>query len=181
MLATTGLVGLSLRGVAREAGISPNALYTYFENLDDLKTQLADAIYGRVDYSTLDDGEPREALRRLAHQTIDTYQSSRGHIELLTSQREVGPNLLALNEAMLRFFIDRLGQSPLEAHISWQLLAEWAAGRLLQAPYFPSADSLCGPEAVVDVPQFPRTLELFKRGPVNVTDTIVDAIVNMSH
>lgn len=39
-LAEKGPSGVSWRGIAREVGVSPAALYTYFESLDDLYTAL---------------------------------------------------------------------------------------------------------------------------------------------
>lgn len=39
-LAEHGPVGVNWRGIAREVGMSPAALYTYFESLDDLYTAL---------------------------------------------------------------------------------------------------------------------------------------------
>ncbi len=39
-LAEKGAGGISWRGIAREVGMSPAALYTYFESLDDLYTAL---------------------------------------------------------------------------------------------------------------------------------------------
>ena len=49
-LAEKGPGGVSWRGIAREVGVSPAALYTYFESLDDLYTELiADSFLSLAD------------------------------------------------------------------------------------------------------------------------------------
>ncbi|MEM8707023.1 MAG: TetR/AcrR family transcriptional regulator [Actinomycetota bacterium] len=48
-LETDGPGAVGWRGIAREVGMSPASLYTYFENLDDLYTHLiADSFYGHA-------------------------------------------------------------------------------------------------------------------------------------
>jgi AcrR family transcriptional regulator len=69
-LRSEGAAGLSLRAIARDAGMAPSAVYRYFPSRDDLLTDLlvaaftshADAVES-ASRSYLDSGDPGAALR----------------------------------------------------------------------------------------------------------------------
>jgi AcrR family transcriptional regulator len=72
-LAEGGPAAVSWRGIAREVGINPASLYTYFDSLDDLFTavildsfgRLAQAINGAARAAA--DGEPVDRVMACAH------------------------------------------------------------------------------------------------------------------
>jgi AcrR family transcriptional regulator len=72
-LAAGGPGAVSWRGIAREVGVNPASLYTYFDSLDDLFTavitssfaRLGEAVGGAAEHAA--DLEPTERLMACAH------------------------------------------------------------------------------------------------------------------
>lgn len=131
VLAERGAEGLTLRAVAQQAGVSPNAIYTYVEDMGDLRHHVADAFLGRLDLDLLRSGAPAEAFPRFLLHVLEMLRSSPGHLALLTSERIAGPHALALNEALLRFFVDGVGHPLPYAAACTGLVTEWVHGALL--------------------------------------------------
>lgn len=175
VLSEVGLFGLSLRAVAREAQVSPNALYTYFSDMGDLKNQLGDALYGRIDPTVLQSGTPREALTTFVTDTINVFHASQGHVELLVKQRTAGPNVFAVHEAVLSFFTERVSHTDEQAVASLTLLIEWLAGKLLLAPQYPMSPVFVKASSELDLDLFPRTVGMLAADPPNMVDEIVTA------
>ena len=66
-LTVAGPGGVSWRGIAREVGMNPASLYTYFNSVDDLFTALIIESYGSLARSVqtaYDDGPTDDALER---------------------------------------------------------------------------------------------------------------------
>lgn len=143
--------------------------------MGDLKNQLGDAIYARIDHSVLQAGTPREALSTFVTNTINVFRTSHGHVELLASQRTAGPNVFALHEAVLNFLTERVGQSDEQAVASLTLLIEWLAGKLLLAPPFPLSPAFVKASSEMDLTVYPRTLGMLAAEPPNMVDEIVTA------
>ncbi|MFD6098375.1 TetR/AcrR family transcriptional regulator [Nocardiopsis flavescens] len=151
-----GLAALTLRAVAREADVTPTALYTYFDDMADLRHRLGDAFLAGLDLALLREREPEEGLRLFLHHVLAVFRSSPGHVELLAAQRIAGPHSLALNEALLGFFTDRMGHTPRRAAALTGFATEWVHGTLLlsadaSSPGFRRALSRMDPA------DFPRT------------------------
>ena len=71
VLAAKGLAGVSTRSVASEAGVSPNSLYTYVHDMDDLLTLLLVDCFTSLAEAALggdDGGAGRPPRRRRAAQ-----------------------------------------------------------------------------------------------------------------
>jgi len=134
VLQRDGLTGLSLRAVAAEASVSPNAIYTYVDNMADLRNLLGDAFLARLDLSLLEADDPAEALRGFARQVLGAFAASPGYAALLTSQRIAGVHALNLNEALLRFFVESVGHPLGTATSATWLLTEWIHGKVALEP-----------------------------------------------
>ncbi|GAB3750893.1 TetR/AcrR family transcriptional regulator [Microlunatus parietis] len=106
-LATRGLAGLSLRAVAAELGVAPNAIYSH---LDD-KNALLDAVLDDVLTAVRNPSakNPRRALRTIM---VDTYDTLVEHPSLvgayLTRQGSRGPEAQRLG-VIMDDCLDRLG------------------------------------------------------------------------
>ena len=101
VLAAKGLAGVSTRSVASEAGVSPNSLYTYVHDMDDLLNLVGDKFLAGLDLSVLDDPDPARGLRAVLGQVLHRLAETPGMDGLLASRRIIGPGSLSLNEALL--------------------------------------------------------------------------------
>lgn len=155
MLRAGGLDGLSLRAVAGEAGVAPNAVYTYVASMADLRNALGDAFLTGLDLGLLRSGDPQVSLHRFLDHVLQVFGQSPPHVEILASQRVLGQGSLALQEALLAFFEQQLGWSTARAADATMFLTEWVHGHVLLAhSNLPlDADTLLA----VDLTDFPRT------------------------
>ncbi|MGO2612967.1 TetR/AcrR family transcriptional regulator [Corynebacterium flavescens] len=163
ILRAKGLRGLSLRAVTAGAGITPTVLYTYFADLAQLRNQLGDRFLATIDLGLLFTGSPSQALNSFMDHVIERFQAEPGYVELLAAQPIVGPNSLALNEALLGFFIERVGHSAQRAASVTVLLTEWLHGHMLLM----ASDLGPGPPARDNIPaaDFPLTREMLRQEP----------------
>jgi AcrR family transcriptional regulator len=155
VLRAEGLSGLSLRAVAREAGITPNAVYTYVASMAELRNALGDDFLIGLDLRLLRCEAPREALQRFLEHVLQVFAQSPHHVAILASQPVVGEGSLALHEALLTFFQERLDWDKTPAVEATMFLTEWVHGHVLLAP---SNDLLPDPAVMmsVDAARFPR-------------------------
>lgn len=158
VLQAKGLAALSLRAVAREAGVTPNVLYTYFDDMADLRNKLGDEFVARLNLTLLKITPAADGLRHFLLHVLDVFSRSPGHVELLASQRIAGNNALALNEALLDFFIDSVGHSPAHAAGITRLVTEWVHGRLLLSPSNTGSAGFHTALARLDTNRYPRTV-----------------------
>lgn len=131
VLGAGGLPALSLRAVAQEAGVTPTAVYTYFSDMGDLRHRLADRFLGTLDLGLLSAPPAAAALRSFLQHVLEVFARAPGQVQILASQRVIGPQSLGLNEALLSFFIDRVRHRPPEAAAATDLVTEWVHGTLL--------------------------------------------------
>lgn len=157
VLAARGNQGLTLRAVAQQAGVSPNAVYTYVEDMDDLRQHVADAFLGRLDLSLLTTEAPSESFTRFLLHVLGVLGSSPGHVALLTSDRIGGPHALALNEALLRFFVDGVGHTLGHAAACTGLVTEWVHGALLLSHSSDTSPAFGRALARSDLTRYPLT------------------------
>lgn len=177
VLRADGLPALSLRAVARAAGVTPTAIYTYFTDMADLRNRLGDDFLGQFDLTLLGTGTPAQALRRFLHQVLETIADSPEHVALLASQRIAGPHALALNEALLDFCIDRVGLSTTEAAAATQLLTEWVHGRFQLASSDSASPSFRTALEREDLTAYPRTQQMLTERVSHVTlELLISAI-----
>ena len=156
LLRTGGSEALSLRGVAREAGVTPNTLYTYFTDMADLRNRLGDRFLSGLDLSLLTGATPAVSLRRFLVHVLDVFAASPGHVELLAAQRIAGVGAFALNEALLTFFMST-GHSQERAAGITRFVTEWVHGRLLLSPSNSGSATFQTALSDIDLKRFPRT------------------------
>lgn len=151
VLAARGLPGLSLRAVAREADVTPTAVYTYFADMADLRHRIGDRFLGTLDLDLLTSPPAAVGLEAFLRHVIDVFAQAPGHVQILASQRILGPHALAVNEALLTFFIDRVGHTSAGAAAATDLVTEWVHGTAMLSPSnLPLTEE-------VSWPGFPRT------------------------
>lgn len=155
VLRADGLSGLSLRAVARQAGVTPNAVYTYTASMAELRNALGDDFLAGLDLGLLRTDAPREALGHFLAHVLQVFAQSPHHVAILASQPVVGDGALALHEALLGFFQERLYWDMTRAAEATMFLTEWVHGHVLLAP---SNEILPDPAVMrgVDASRYPR-------------------------
>jgi AcrR family transcriptional regulator len=161
VLRTKGVAGLSLRAVAQEAGVAPNAIYTYVPTMAELRNALGDGFLARLDLGLLQGDDPRTALGEFLRHVLRTFDDSPRHVELLAGQPVIGPGSLSLHEALLTFFADSLDWDTNRSARATLFLTEWVHGHLLLAASDPagSAPAEAGQASLTDdeVSAYPRS------------------------
>lgn len=161
VLETAGLDGLSLRAVAAEAGVTPNAVYTYFVDMSELRNRVGDAFLACLDLTLLEVDDPVAALAGFLRHVLDSFADAPGHVALLASQRIIGEHSLALNEALLDFFVERLEHDLARAAVSTGILTEWVHGVAALAASDAATDRTLERLATFDPSRYPRTAAAF--------------------
>lgn len=109
---TEGLAAVSMRRLAAELGVGPMSLYRYVANKDELLTQMADEVFGKLRLPTPGSGVWRADLEWIARRQ---WQLCRRHLwlpEVVSFTRPLpAPNMMAQTEWVLRA-LDGLGLSP---------------------------------------------------------------------
>ncbi|QFG69035.1 TetR/AcrR family transcriptional regulator [Ornithinimicrobium pratense] len=177
VLSSKGLSGLSLRAVARAAGVTPNVLYTYFADMGQLRNRLGDEFLGRLELDLLRTDPPREALRHFLRHVLAVFASSPGHVQALAAQRVVGPHSLALNEALLEFFEDVVGHPPAIAADVTIFLTEWVHGRMMLQPSDVADNASRTALTGLDLTPYPRTVAM---SPGTGEDAGIDLVVRIT-
>lgn len=164
--------------MTREAGVTPTVLYTYFEDMGELRNRLGDSFLGGLDLSLLRNGTPPEGLRTFVRHVLDTFNESPEHAALLAAQRIAGVHALTLNEALLNFFIDAVGHPPPIAAGMTTFLTEWVHGRVLLSPSNPATDGFTHALSRLDTADFPRTMAMLSTpgDESGVVDFVLEAI-----
>lgn len=96
-----GLEEVSMRRVAAELGVAPNALYTYFPDKTALLDALFDALLGELNPPEPVAGRWQESLAELMRASRRLVLAH-PHLATLFLTRPGGPNALRLGEAALR-------------------------------------------------------------------------------
>jgi TetR/AcrR family transcriptional regulator, tetracycline repressor protein len=108
VFAERGLDGLSMRAVAKDLGVAPNALYSHVADKEALVDALLDDVLGALDLPD-PDAEPPAALRGTMLATFDLLGRHPDLVPLyLARQGARGPHARALGAAMT-VLLARLG------------------------------------------------------------------------
>lgn len=121
-----GAEALSVRSVAAEMGVAPNALYTYFRTKADLVAALGDDLLGRLDLAATEE-DWRSAVSRLAADLRSTLLEHPGVVPLLLRSGFAGPRALVAGEVLLGH-LTRGGLSPDDAARASYLLQTYVLG-----------------------------------------------------
>ncbi|MFD2025449.1 TetR/AcrR family transcriptional regulator [Promicromonospora aerolata] len=176
VLRSKGIAGLSLRAVAQEAGVAPNAIYTYVPTMAELRNALGDGFLTRLDLGLLQGDDPRTALGEFLRHLLRTFGDSPRHVELLAGQPVIGPGSLALHEALLTFFADSLGWDTSRSARATLFLTEWVHGHLLLAASDPA-----GPDSA-EAGRTPLTddeLSAYPRSAVALSTPLTDSPIDL--
>ncbi len=146
-LTRRGLEGLSLRAVAAELGVAPNAIYSHLADKDALIDAVLDAVLAAVPSPTARD--PRRAITVIM---TDTYDVLVDHGSLvgayLTRQGSRGPEAQRLGVIMDEC-LDRLGISGVAAASGRRSLIVYTIGYAAFATGWTAADAQPVPAARV--------------------------------
>lgn len=172
-----GFAALTLRRVAVEAGVTPNAIYTYVPDMETLRNRVGDAFLGTVDLTPLRGDPGSAALLTFVRGVLDTFRSAPARTAILASQRVIGPHSLALNEELLDFF-HRAGLSEQRGWSATAFLTEWVHGAaMLSASEAPTA-GFRAEAAAIDLSDYPRTAAMLGGSPASdALERVVDALL----
>jgi len=108
LLSSGGAGAVTVRGIAAQVGVAPNAVYTYFPGKAAVLRALVERLLSEVDLDGLTDrNRPwRHRLRSLAVELRTHLLSHPGAVNLLLGSPMDGPNALALGERLLDVFAD---------------------------------------------------------------------------
>lgn len=98
-----GAKAATVRGIAAQVGVAPNAVYTYFPNKAAVDQALVERLLGEVDHGVFTDrGQPwRDRVEALALQLRARLSAHPGVVPLMISGPTDGAHALALNERLL--------------------------------------------------------------------------------
>ncbi|WP_406437028.1 TetR/AcrR family transcriptional regulator [Streptomyces sp. NBC_01613] len=131
LLASGGASSVSVRRVAAEVGVAPNAVYTYFPDKAAVVRGLVERILGEADHGAFTDPELpwRQRIHALANDLRARLIARPGAIDLLLAGPMDGPNALALGETLLAILADA-GLDPKEAAKASYLLIVHCLGSI---------------------------------------------------
>ncbi|MEX0171399.1 TetR/AcrR family transcriptional regulator [Streptomyces sp. LMG1-1-1.1] len=140
LLGTRGADAVSIRGIAAELGLAPNAVYTYFPDRAAVVRAVVEHLLGQTDLTALasPDTPWRDRIHALAADLRHRLLAHPGAVHLLLSGPMDGPNALALGEALLTVLADT-GLDPTEAaRASYLLIVQVLGAIALEAAELPS-------------------------------------------
>ncbi|TCC53511.1 TetR/AcrR family transcriptional regulator [Kribbella capetownensis] len=111
-----GADAVSIRGIAAQVGIAPNAVYTYFPSKAAVLRALVERFLGDVNHDRFIDRELpwRERVEALALELRTHLVAHRGAVQLLLGGPMDGPNALTLRESLSEALADG-GSTPDDA------------------------------------------------------------------
>lgn len=102
ILAARGFDGLTMRALAQQLGVAPNAVYSHVANKTALIDELLDDLLGHVEAPDAASVPPLDALHALMVSTFDVLLAHPALVALyLGRQGARGPNAQGLGEVML--------------------------------------------------------------------------------
>src|SRR5688572_7145582 len=121
----------SIRGIAAQVGVTPNAVYTYFPDKAAVVKALVERLLGEVDHDIFADrSRPwRERVEALALDLRAHLSAHPGAVSLMVGGPMNGPHALALNERLLELFADS-GLDPTAAARATYLLIVYVFGSI---------------------------------------------------
>ncbi|WP_344137730.1 TetR/AcrR family transcriptional regulator C-terminal domain-containing protein [Pedococcus bigeumensis] len=108
-----GAAGLSVRAVATELGINPNALYTYVRSREDLERLVVESVLAEVPPRS-NRGTWQSRIRGLCLDVHAALVRHPGAAQLFMNAPMDGPQAMGLGEGLLRE-LTRAGLSPTQA------------------------------------------------------------------
>jgi AcrR family transcriptional regulator len=111
-----GAASVSVRGIAAQVGIAPNALYTYYPNKAAVLRALVERFLGEVNHDRFIDRQLpwRQRVEALALELRTHLVAHPGAVHLLLGGPMDGPNALALREVLSEVLADA-GSRPDDA------------------------------------------------------------------
>ena len=131
LLSSGGAGAVTVRGVAAQVGVAPNAVYTYFPDKAAVQRALVERLLSEVDLDRLNDRTRpwRQRLQSLALDMRTHLLSHPGAVSLMLAAPMDGPNALALGEQLLEVFADA-GLKPDDAARAAHLVVTYALGSI---------------------------------------------------
>ncbi|MFE5913895.1 TetR/AcrR family transcriptional regulator [Streptomyces wedmorensis] len=142
LLGARGADAVSIRGIAAELGLAPNAVYTYFPDRAAVVGAVVEHLLGQTDLAALTSRDTpwRDRIHALATDLRHRLLAHPGAVHLLLSGPMDGPHALALGEALLAVLTDA-GLAPTEAaRASYLLIVQVLGAIALEAAELPSPD-----------------------------------------
>lgn len=122
-----GVQAVSVREVARRAGVSSGAPFRHFASKTALMTAVAEQAMQRLTQSVqsrldlLQAASPMVRLREMGHAYLDWVLANRTHFLVISSRSEIdferSPILVAQNEALRQTMITLLGQAQSQGEV----------------------------------------------------------------
>lgn len=121
----------SVRGIAAQVGVTPNAVYTYFPDKAAVDKALVERLLGDVDHDVFADRDQpwRNRVESLALELRTRLTAHPGAVPLMIGGPMDGPQALALNERLLEL-LDDAGLDPAEAARAAHLLIVYVFGSI---------------------------------------------------
>lgn len=132
-----GLKAVTMRAVAAQLGVEAMSLYNHVKGKPDLLTEMTDVVAGQIAIPQAD-GDWRAEMSRRARSAHAVLLAHPWAAELVASNPEPGPRMLAYVEATLAC-LSRAGFGPVEADHAWNAMDSYIYGFTLQAIRFPFA------------------------------------------
>jgi len=126
-----GPTAASIRGIAAQVGVAPNAVYTYFPDKAAVVKALVERLLGEVDHGVFVDREQpwRQRVESLALELRARLSAHPGAVPLMIGRPLAGPNALALNERLLEL-LATAGLDPTAAARAAYLLIVYVFGSI---------------------------------------------------
>ncbi|MFD8204787.1 TetR/AcrR family transcriptional regulator [Streptomyces sp. NPDC059695] len=140
LLAARGADAVSIRGIAAELGLAPNAVYTYFPDRAAVVGAVVEHLLGRTDLDALTTRATpwRDRVHTLADDLRHRLLAHPGSVHLMLSGPMDGPHALALGEALLTVLADA-GLGPADAaRASYLLIVQVLGAIALEAAELPA-------------------------------------------
>jgi len=131
LLSSGGADTVTVRGIAAQVGVAPNAVYTYFPDKAAVLRALVERLLSEVNLDGITDRTRpwRQRLQSLAVEFRTHLLSHPGAVNLLLSGPMDGPNALALGERLLEVFGDA-GLTPEDTARAAYLLTTYVLGSI---------------------------------------------------
>jgi TetR/AcrR family transcriptional regulator, tetracycline repressor protein len=129
-----GVDRLTMRRLAAELGVMPNALYTYFPHKEALLDALVDDLLGGVEAGDPAEGDWREGLARVMDSSRRLLLAHPQLVSVFISRPGLGPNAVRLGEVSLEL-LRRGGLDGERAVLALRVLLVYSLGfAAFQAP-----------------------------------------------
>jgi AcrR family transcriptional regulator len=157
VIAHDGANALTMRRLAARLGVVPGALYNHVRNKQQLQDLLLDGVLAEVDL----DLDPAlgwtEQLKLLAHRLRRVLEAHPGVAGILKTRDPLGPNSLALAEALLGP-LQTAGFGDREAGLAFFLLLDYTIGFAVSPPTSVNEQRVRDPATRTQLHQFFRSL-----------------------